>query len=148
MRNNCTSSEGLRQVRRMVPYYNLDMIPSVGYRVNSRNTTQFRIRANKVLNEYLIKDYSVHNQTKAEQSEERKLAVRLLSNVLVAKDVTKSEAVGISIRTSRKRRPIRPTRRSRTARSATATSVLRRSCSSGSWKTTDSLPPRRSAHLR
>lgn len=90
-------------MRRMVPYYNLDMIPSVGYRVNSRNTTQFRIRANKVLNEYLIKDYSVHNQTKAEQSEERKLAVRLLSNVLVAKDVTKSEAVGISIRTSRKK---------------------------------------------
>lgn len=47
--------EGRRQVRRMIPYYNLDMILSVGYRVNSKNATQFRIWANKVLKEYLIK---------------------------------------------------------------------------------------------
>jgi len=46
--------EGLRLVRRMIPYYNLDMILSVGYRVNSKNATQFRIWANKVLKEYLI----------------------------------------------------------------------------------------------
>ena len=44
--------EGLRQVRRMIPYYNLDMILSIGYRVNSKNATQFRIWANKVLKEY------------------------------------------------------------------------------------------------
>ena len=40
--------EGQRQVRRMIPFYNLDMILSVGYRVNSKNATQFRIWANKV----------------------------------------------------------------------------------------------------
>ena len=62
--------EGLRQVRRMIPYYNLDMILSVGYRVNSKNATQFRIWANKVLKEYLIKGYAVNNQAKAEQLEE------------------------------------------------------------------------------
>ena len=87
--------EGLRQVRRMIPYYNLDMILSVGYRVNSKNATQFRIWANKVLKEYLIKGYAVNSQAKAEQLEELKKTVRLLSNVLAAKDVTKSEAVGL-----------------------------------------------------
>ena len=87
--------EGRRQVRRMIPYYNLDMILSVGYRVNSKNATQFRIWANKVLKEYLIKGYAVNNQAKAEQLEELKKTVRLLSNVLAAKDVTKSEAVGL-----------------------------------------------------
>ena len=87
--------EGLRQVRRMIPYYNLDMILSIGYRVNSKNATQFRIWANKVLKEYLIKGYAVNNQAKAEQLEELKKTVRLLSHVLAAKEVTKSEAVGL-----------------------------------------------------
>ena len=80
--------EGLRQVRRMIPYYNLDMILSIGYRVNSKNATQFRIWANKVLKEYLIKGYAVNNQAKAEQLEELKKTVRLLSHVLAAKEVT------------------------------------------------------------
>ena len=64
--------EGQRQVRRMIPFYNLDMILSVGYRVNSKNATQFRIWANKVLKEYLIKGYAVNSQSKAEQLEELK----------------------------------------------------------------------------
>ena len=87
--------EGQRQVRRMIPFYNLDMILSVGYRVNSKNATQFRIWANKVLKEYLIKGYAVNSQSKAEQLEELKQTVHLLSNVLSAKDVTKSEAIGL-----------------------------------------------------
>ena len=87
--------EGQRQVRRMIPFYNLDMILSVGYHVNSKNATQFRIWANKVLKEYLIKGYAVNSQSKAEQLEELKQTVHLLSNVLSAKDVTKSEAIGL-----------------------------------------------------
>jgi len=87
--------EGERTVKRRLDTYNLDMILSVGYRVNSKNATQFRIWANKVLKEYLIKGYAVNSQAKAEQLEELKKTVRLLSNVLVAKDVTKSEAVGL-----------------------------------------------------
>lgn len=87
--------EGARRVKRRIDTYNLDMILSVGYRVNSKNATQFRIWANKVLKEYLIKGYAVNTQAKAEQLEELKKTVRLLSNVLVAKDVTKSEAVGL-----------------------------------------------------
>ena len=87
--------EGERTVKRRLDTYNLDMILSVGYRVNSKNATQFRIWANKVLKEYLIKGYAVNSQAKIEQLEELKKTVRLLSNVLAAKDVTKSEAVGL-----------------------------------------------------
>ena len=84
--------EGKRTVKRRIDTYNLDMILSVGYRVNSKNATQFRIWANKVLKEYLIKGYAVNSQAKIEQL---KQTVRLLSKVLSAKEVTKSEAVGL-----------------------------------------------------
>ena len=87
--------EGERTVKRRLDTYNLDMILSVGYRVNSKNATQFRIWANKILKEYLIKGYAVNNQAKAEHLEELKQTVRLLSNVLAAKDITRSEAVGL-----------------------------------------------------
>ena len=43
-------------------YYNLDVILSVGYRVNSKNATQFRIWANNVLKNYLLKGYAIHAQ--------------------------------------------------------------------------------------
>lgn len=45
-----------------VTYYNLDVIISVGYRVKSKQGTQFRIWANKVLKEYLLKGYAVNNR--------------------------------------------------------------------------------------
>jgi hypothetical protein len=41
--------------QKLVKYYNLDMIISIGYRVNSFKATQFRIRATKILKEYIIK---------------------------------------------------------------------------------------------
>jgi len=87
--------EGHRSVKRKITAYNLDVIISVGYRVKSQRGTQFRIWANKVLKEYLIKGYAINSQAKIEQLEELKQTVRLLSNVLSAKAVTKSEAVGL-----------------------------------------------------
>jgi hypothetical protein len=45
-----------------VEHYNLDMILSVGYRVKSQRGTQFRIWANKILKEYLLKGYAIHNR--------------------------------------------------------------------------------------
>jgi len=45
-----------------VEYYNLDVIISVGYRVKSKQGTQFRIWANKVLKEYLLKGYAINNR--------------------------------------------------------------------------------------
>jgi prophage maintenance system killer protein len=52
--------EGKREVEREIDFYNLDVIISVGYRVKSRQGTQFRIWANKVLKEYLIKGYALN----------------------------------------------------------------------------------------
>jgi hypothetical protein len=49
--------EGKRQVKRNLEYYNLDMIISVGYRVNSVRATQFRQWATQVLREFAIKGY-------------------------------------------------------------------------------------------
>ena len=54
--------EGGRDVNRKIEYYNLDMILSVGYRVNSLRGTQFRIWANTVLKEYLIKGFTMNDE--------------------------------------------------------------------------------------
>lgn len=51
--------EGDRQVARMIPHYNLDMIISVGYRVHSRLATQFRQWATGVLRDYLVKGFAM-----------------------------------------------------------------------------------------
>ncbi|MDD2479349.1 MAG: virulence RhuM family protein [Victivallaceae bacterium] len=52
-------TEGSRQIKRGVEFYNLDAIIAVGYRVNSSRATQFRIWATKVLQEYIIKGYTM-----------------------------------------------------------------------------------------
>lgn len=54
--------EGNRQVNRKLKYYNLDAIISVGYRVNSRRATQFRIWATGVLKEYMIKGFAMDDE--------------------------------------------------------------------------------------
>src|ERR1700754_2939042 len=50
-------------------YYSLDVIISVGYRIKSKRGTQFRIWANNVLKEYLVKGYAVNEQRLKEQTE-------------------------------------------------------------------------------
>ena len=50
---------GDRKVERHIDYYNLDMIISVGYRVNSLQDTHFRIWATQVLKEYMIKGFAM-----------------------------------------------------------------------------------------
>ena len=54
-------NEGTRKVERNIAYYNLDMIISVGYRVNSHRGVQFRIWATQVLREYLIKGFVMND---------------------------------------------------------------------------------------
>lgn len=55
-------TEGNRNVKRKITCYNLDVIISVGYRVKSVRGTQFRIWANSVLKEYLLKGYSINRR--------------------------------------------------------------------------------------
>ena len=55
-------NEGNRQVKRNVKFYNLDVIISVGYRVNSKEATQFRIWATNVLKEYMVKGFVLDDE--------------------------------------------------------------------------------------
>jgi len=57
-KNATVQTEAGRKVKRAIDYYNLDAILSVGYRVNSKQGTQFRIWATNVLRDYLLKGYA------------------------------------------------------------------------------------------
>ena len=81
--------------RYQTTYYNLDAILSIGYRVNSKNATQFRIWANKVLKEYLIKGYAVKDNIKLEQYEDLKQTIKVLADILDHKTLEYSEATGL-----------------------------------------------------
>ncbi len=54
--------EGIREVKRKVEYYNLDVIISVGYRVNSSKATQFRIWATQKLREFILKGFVLDDE--------------------------------------------------------------------------------------
>ena len=75
-------TEGKRNVTRYIPYYYLDMIISDVYRVNSKRGTQFRIWANKILKDYLIKGYAINQKIKLERYQELKDMVHILGNTL------------------------------------------------------------------
>ena len=90
--------EGGRKVKRKVEYYSLDVIISVGYRVKSKQGTQFRIWANKILKDYLTKGYALDKKRFTEQSrqlDELKQTVKLLGNVIQSKALNSDEATGL-----------------------------------------------------
>ncbi|MBA2655548.1 MAG: virulence RhuM family protein [Tatlockia sp.] len=62
--------EGKRKVNRRIKHYNLDTIISVGYRVNSKQGTQFRIWANKILKEYLLQGYALNESRLTQQTKQ------------------------------------------------------------------------------
>ena len=74
--------EGSRMVKRTVPFFNLDMIISVGYRVNSKRGVQFRQWANNVLKQYLIKGYAVNERMRKEQIGELRQLVGMLGRTI------------------------------------------------------------------
>ena len=74
--------EGKRTVTRQIEFYNLDAIISVGYRINSKRATSFRVWSTQVLRQYMIKGYVVNRAAVAEKRyEELKKAMGLLENV-------------------------------------------------------------------
>ena len=75
-------TEGKRQVTRTVPYFNLDMIISVGYRVNSKRGIKFRQWANNVLKQYLVKGYAVNERIRKEQIGELRQLVGMLGRTI------------------------------------------------------------------
>lgn len=74
--------EGNRMVTRSIPYYNLDKIISVGYRVNSIRGVKFRQWASSVLKQYLIKGYAVNESMRKKQVAELRQLVQMLGRTL------------------------------------------------------------------
>lgn len=90
--------EGNREIKRQIQYYNLDVIISVGYRVNSKRGTEFRIWANKILKEYLVKGFSINElrlKKQNEQLKELQKSVKLIGEAINQKVLSTDESIGL-----------------------------------------------------
>ena len=76
--------------------YSLDVIISVGYRVKSKRGTQFRIWANRVLKDYIVKGYAINDKIRIEHYNELKDVVRLLANTVHSQEkLTDEQSTGL-----------------------------------------------------
>jgi len=90
--------EGGRTVERQIEFFNLDVILSVGYRVNSRRGTQFRIWATQVLKDHILKGYTLHEkrlQAQVARLKELQNAVDLMGRILGKRVISGTEAEGL-----------------------------------------------------
>ncbi len=90
--------ESEREVKRHLLHYSLDAIISVGYRVNSKRGTQFRIWANKVLKDYLVKGYAINEkrlQEKSQQLAELKEIIALQEKIVSEYSIEPNETEGL-----------------------------------------------------
>jgi prophage maintenance system killer protein len=97
-KNATVQMEGGHPVERAIDYYNLDLILSVGYRVNSKRGTQFRMWATQVLRDHLLKGYTVNEHRLREQVtrlKELQATVDLLGRVMQEHRITGDEAEGL-----------------------------------------------------
>ena len=74
--------EGKRKVKRTIPYFNLDMIISVGYRMNTKRGIKFRQWANKILKDYLVKGYAVNDRIRRDQIGELRQLIQVVGRAL------------------------------------------------------------------
>lgn len=87
--------EGGRTVERQVEHFNLDMILSVGYRVNSRRGTQFRIWATGVLREHLTRGLTINRQRLDENAREIEAALELVRRTVASPELTTDMGRGL-----------------------------------------------------
>ncbi|MDE0844252.1 RhuM family protein [Psychrobacter pacificensis] len=87
--------EGSRQVRRKIRFYNLDAIISVGYRVNSKKGTQFRIWATQRLREYLLQGYAINEQRFDKNAAELQQALALIKKTAQSPELHTDEGRGL-----------------------------------------------------
>lgn len=80
-------TEGKRAIEREVQHYNLDMIISVGYRVNSKTATSFRIWATKTLKQHIVSGYTINRARVAKNYDEFMATVAKLQAVLPSSEV-------------------------------------------------------------
>lgn len=90
--------EGGRSIKRKIKFYNLDLIIAVGYRVNSKRGTEFRIWANKILKDFLIKGFVINESRLAKQNvqlKELQQSVKILSNIVDQTALSQGESLGL-----------------------------------------------------
>ena len=87
--------EGKRKVKRTIKFYNLDAIISVGYRVNSKKGTQFRIWATQRLREYLTKGYTLNQQRFEQNAKELEAALTLIKKAAKSPAITAEAGSGL-----------------------------------------------------
>ena len=87
--------EGRRQVQRNTKHYNLDAVISVGYRVNSRQATQFRIWATQRLKEHLLQGYTLNQQRFEQNAEALKQALILIEKAAQSPELTAETGGGL-----------------------------------------------------
>ena len=94
-KNATVQLEGGREVRRVIEYYNLDAILSVGYRVNSKAGTQFRIWASARLKEYLLKGYALNQKRLQHNAAELEQALSLIRKTAASPELTVQSGRGL-----------------------------------------------------
>lgn len=87
--------EGNRQVKRNLKHYNLDAVISVGYRVKSKNATQFRIWATARLKDYLLKGYALNQARLRENAAELEQALALIQKAAASPELTVASGRGL-----------------------------------------------------
>ncbi len=90
-KNATVQKEGGRRVTRQIEWYNLDAIISVGYRVNSKRGTRFRIWATSVLKEHLVRGYTLNRKRLAEKGAYELREVVSLTATLETHDLMSDE---------------------------------------------------------
>ena len=78
-------------VKKPVPYYNIDVIISVGYRVKSKRGTDFRIWARKILKDYMLKGYAVNQRIHSEQIAELRQLVQMVGRTIQSQPVLSTD---------------------------------------------------------
>jgi len=88
--------EGNRTIKRQINSYNLDLIIAVGYRVNSKRGTEFRIWANRILKQYLINGFVINESRLKQQNEQLKQlqkTVKILGDIINQKNLSNTESI-------------------------------------------------------
>ncbi len=87
--------EGKREVKRLLKHYNLDAAISVGYRVKSKNATQFRIWATARLKDYLLKGYALNHKRLQQNAAELEQALALIQKTAASPELTIESGRGL-----------------------------------------------------
>lgn len=94
-KNATVQREGDREVAREIEFFNLDAILSVGYRVNSKRGTQFRIWATSILREHLVQGYTLHRERLQQNARELESALALVRKAASGEALTTDQGRGL-----------------------------------------------------